>query len=108
MVTPLAEEFGYLGIGVNARKVMTGEHALPEGVDPLAAKLLAHLKMNDRAREATPPPAIVMVPAHVEGWRKAKERALCGSQKLHFGHSKAGAGRPNIAEFEAAMANIPH
>ena len=48
MVSPLVENFGYLGIGENTQKVMAGTYDPPEGIHPVAVKLLEHLKMPDR------------------------------------------------------------
>jgi hypothetical protein len=45
---------------------------------------------------------------YIQGWKHAKEQTTTGSAILHFGHFKAGARDPLIADFEATMAHIPY
>ena len=47
MKSPLVEEFGYLGIGENARAVLEGTYTPPPGTNKYAAMLLEQLKIPD-------------------------------------------------------------
>jgi hypothetical protein len=47
MKSPLVEEFGYLGIGENARAVLEGTYSPPSGTNKYAAMLLKQLKIPD-------------------------------------------------------------
>jgi hypothetical protein len=107
MKSPLVEDFGYLGIGENARAVLEGTYIPPQGTNVYAAMLLEQLKIPDRIRDNSLP-AFIETEQFVQGWRHAKERTTTGSAFLHFGHFKAGTRDPVIAEFEATMAHIQY
>ena len=42
-----------------------------------------------------------------DSWKAAKENTSSGPSGLHFGHFKADALVPHLAELDATMANIP-
>jgi hypothetical protein len=107
MKSPLVEDFGYLGIGENARAVLEGTYIPPQWTNAYAAMLLEQLKIPDRIRDDSLP-AFIEMEQFVQGWRHAKECTTMGSAFLHFGHFKAGTRDPVIAEFKATMAHIPY
>ena len=107
MKSPLVEEFGYLGIGENARAVLAGTYDPPQGTNKFAAMLLEQLKIPDSIR-ADPLPACIETSQFIQGWKHTKERTTTGSEFLHFGHFKAGVRDSVIADFEATMAHIPY
>jgi hypothetical protein len=51
MKSPLVEEFGYLGIGENARAVLAGTYVPPQGTNEFAVMLLEQLKIPDSLRQ---------------------------------------------------------
>ena len=105
---PLLDLVGPLGTGPAAAAILKGEFVVPPGVDHWAAKLIPHLKRPDavaRAERRTPQ---VSVDKHCQGWKRAKEQTSSGKSGITFGHLKAGAMCPEIAEFEAQMADIPY
>jgi hypothetical protein len=107
MKSPLVEDFGYLGIGENARAVLDGTYVPPPGTNAYAVMLLEQLKIPDSIRD-DPLPAFIETEQFIQGWRHAKEHMTMGSAFLHFGHFKAGTRDPVIADFEATMAHIPY
>ena len=44
MVPPLSDKVDGLGIGLGAQQILNGSFAIPEGTDPIAAKLIPHLQ----------------------------------------------------------------
>jgi hypothetical protein len=108
MRSPLVDEFGYLGIGENARAVLAGEYTPPPNVDKYAAMLLHHLKQLNSSKQPPRFSAMITTEQYIQGWKQAKERTTTGSAILHLGHFKAGARDSLIADFEATMSHIPY
>jgi hypothetical protein len=108
MRSPLVDEFGYLGIGENSRAVLAGEYVPPPNIDKYAAMLLQHLKQLTASKQPPRFSAMISTEQYIQGWKHAKEQTTTGSAILHFGHFKAGARDPLIADFEATMAHIPY
>jgi hypothetical protein len=69
--------------------------------------LLEQLKIPECIKK-DPLPAFIETEQFIQGWKHAKERTTTGSPFLHFGHFKASARDPDIAEFEATMSHIPY
>jgi hypothetical protein len=107
MKSPLVKEFGYLRVRENAQSVLAGTYISPHGTNEYAAMLLAQLEIPEGIRN-DPMPAFIETEQYIQGWRHAKETMTTGSDFLHFGHFKAGAHDPIIAEFEATMSHIPY
>ena len=67
MKSPLAEEFGYLGIGENARAVLEGTYSPPSGTNKYATMLLEQLKIPN-CIQSDPLPAFIMMEQFIQGW----------------------------------------
>ena len=106
--SPLYEAVGDMGFGPASEAILAGTYEIPEGTDPYAAKLIHHLRMPDRVRDAPPVDTSLDVERYRDGWRKAKEVTSSGISGLYFSFWIAGVEHQGICEFEAIMANIPY
>ena len=106
MIPPLSDDIGHLGVGPKADQILRGEYVLPPGTDPHAAKLIQHLCMDKDVAQAAPMSTVITTEEHCRGWQRVRERTSSGPTGLHFGHFKAGATRPTVADFEAIRDRI--
>jgi hypothetical protein len=106
MLPPLVDQFGYLGVGPQAKAVLAGTYTSPSPIDPYAARLLQGLQTIPGCKDK-PLRTGIQTSDFVQGWSKAKEQTSAGPSQIHFGHCKTMARDPLIATFEAAMASIP-
>ena len=105
---PLLNLVGPLGTGPAAEAILNGDFVVPEGVNYWAAKLITQLKRPAAVTTLQQRKPHVSVDKHCKGWKRAKEQTSSGKSGITFSHLKAGATCPEIAEFEAQMADIPY
>jgi hypothetical protein len=102
---PLFELLGPLGTGEAAEAILNGTFIIPPEVDEYTAKFIKQLR---RPPEVTQMSLDLPIQSYQQGWGKARENTASGPSGLHFGHFKAGARDPGIAEFERQMSHIPY
>jgi hypothetical protein len=100
---PLLSDFGLLGRPTTIEQVLKGTYEPPPTADPYAQLLLQFLH---RPPGVPTFDMVVTMDDFVHGWRRAKERTSAGPSKLHFGHFKAIAQHPDLAELEVSLLNI--
>ena len=106
---PLAMLVGLVGTGLAVEAILQGKFVIPPNMDYWAAKLIPHLARPQAVRQRPPRENDgISIENHCSGWEKAKEYTSSGPSGLNFGHFKAGARHPEIAEFEAIMTSIPY
>jgi hypothetical protein len=77
-------------------------------IDPHASLLLQHMRHPDSLLADASPPAFITTEGHISGWKRANENASAGYSGIHFGMYKAQARDPDLAEYDAALRNIPY
>jgi len=105
---PLFDEISSLGFNPAGDAILNGFFEISEGTDPYTAKLICHLWMPDRVRNAPPVDTSLNIEDYRRVWQRAKEKTSSGISGLHFGNFKAGAEHEGICRFEAIMSNIPY
>ena len=107
MQEPLLSELGYLGITASCDQILEGTYQPPPGINQYTRELLQHMQrlpIQYPSKKAT-----ITTPMFKEGWKKIKENTSAASiSGVTFGHMKACAQDDFLAEFEAAMANLPY
>ena len=107
MKEPLLSDIGYLGNTKACEDILRGRYTVPEGVNIYTRELIHHM----RSLPLNHAPPIAEIPTHTftAGWKKMKEATSAASVNgLHMGHMKACAQDTFLAEFEAAMVNLPY
>jgi hypothetical protein len=108
MTSPLLDDFGYLAQGAATSAVLDGTYIPPPGTDIYAAKLLKELQVSPAVRQAPPMNIVFDTDQFSKGWRKAREFTATGPSGLTFSHFIAATYDPQLASFDATMANIPY
>ena len=107
MQEPLLSDIGYLGTTDACNDILAGSYNIPEGVSTYTRELIHH--MRRLPLQHAPPQAEIPTATFKSGWKKMKEATSAASTNgLHMGHMKACAHDNFLAEFEAAMANLPY
>ena len=101
----VAEELGLLGAFVVCDQVLKGTCCPPEEVDQRTRDLLQALS-NPNDLPCSPRP-VVSMDTFQQGWSQTKEKESAGAHGVHFGHAKAYASSPPLADFEATMSRVP-
>ena len=107
MREPLLSDLGYLGTTAECDQILEGTYNPPPGTNEYTRELLQHMKCLPL--KYPPPKAEITTQMFKQGWKKIKEDTSAASiSGVHFGHMKASAQDEFLAEFEAAMANLPY
>jgi hypothetical protein len=107
MQEPLLDDIGYLGTSDSCEKILDGTYQPPRGTNVYTRELLEHMKRLPISHIY--PHAGISTSMFKEGWKKIKEQTSAASiSGVTFGHMKACAQDDFLAEFEAAMANLPY
>jgi hypothetical protein len=107
MQEPLCSELGYLGISESCNQILAGTYQPPEGTNIYTRELLQHMKCLPIQHPIDK--AEITTQMFKDGWKKIKENTSAASiSGVTFGHMKACAQDEFLAEFEAAMANLPY
>mmetsp|Transcript_30004 Transcript_30004/g.45928 ORF Transcript_30004/g.45928 Transcript_30004/m.45928 type:complete len:284 (-) Transcript_30004:338-1189(-) len=106
---PLNEMLGTYGTGSLADAVLQGDTQVLRILPTAAKALLENLSWRENVPDSQRHPFLPLIETaeYTAFWKKAREYTSSGPSGLHFGHFKAGANRPHIAEFEACMTLIP-
>ena len=108
---PLVSEFGYMANTPAATEVLQGTYTPPPNTDEHARILLRALQtpqeISDNVGNFTPNRHIT-TEAHIQGWKKAKEKTSAGVSGRHFGMYKAHIQRPELAELDASMRSVAY
>jgi len=102
--TDMIQRFGEIGANrPELKNVLAGKSQPLPTDDTYTTKLLQHLSR---------PPNITKLPPrslqeYNMGWRKSQETTASSMSGIHFGHYMAGTFNPEIAIFNATMADLP-
>ena len=103
---PLFSAVGPLGVGPGADAILNGTFEIPPGTDPYAAKLIPFLAKPASVTE--PISTDLSLEEHQQSWLRSREQTSSGPSKMHFGHAKANARNPRLAEYDRIMRAIPY
>jgi hypothetical protein len=111
--TPLMQpnfisQVGYLAELPGADKILDRTFKTTSDMDPHAVQFLQHLKMEPIVCNDKPISRAISTASYRESWRKMKPNTSSSSYGPMFVHYIAGSQDPEIAEFDATMANIPY
>lgn len=107
MTGQLQRDLGYDGLTPSGEAILNGTYEPPPGTGQYTRELLQQLKMVDTIFD-TVPEAKMTTTQFREGWKKIKEQTSAGISGTHFGHLKACAEHPKLAEMEASFSHIPY
>jgi hypothetical protein len=99
---------GYLAELPGADEILDGTFQPAPDMDPYAVKFLEQLKMQPAVRDAAPLSRAISTASYRESWQKMKPTTSSSPYGPTFVHYIAGSQDPEIAEFDATMANIPY
>lgn len=103
--TPLVADFGPIGNQETVDRVLAGTYEPPPGTDPFSRRLLQALRRDEHAGTSGCESRITSSD-FLAMWSKASERTSSSPFSCHFGHWKAIASRPILAETNACIASI--
>ena len=99
---------GYIGELPGTEEILNGTFIPDANMDPYAAQLILHLKMEDTVRNAPAITKVISTTSYQESWKKMKPNTASSPFGPEFVHYIAGSQDNQIAEFDATMANIPY
>ena len=103
----LLQELGFLGLTHSATSIADGTFICPDNVHPFANEFFQQFICHRHTLPA--PPNIMTTASFKQGWKKMKEATSAASLTgIHFGHLKAASLDDSLADFEAAIANVPY
>ena len=100
-------ELGYLGLTPSSSSIINGTYICPANSPPFVEEFLQQFKLKDH--NITPPPNVMTTTSFTNGWKRMKEITSAASLTgIHFGHLKSSSLDSSLADFEAAIANVPY
>ena len=105
MVSPLVEEFGYLGLGDSSQQVLDGTYSPPSGTNDSTTKWFQQLQYRDQTDKSWEPNISRDDFQHC--WKRVRTKTAAGFSGLYANHFKSTLGNTYIAEFDREMANYP-
>ena len=107
MNDPILHDLGYLGLTNAASSIINGNYTCPQNAPPFTEEFFQQFAYNPNT--STAPPNIMTTSAFKQGWKKMKESTSAASTTgIHFGHLKSASLDPSLADFEAAISNVPY
>ncbi len=107
MTGQLQKDLGYDGLTPAGEAILKGTYEPPPDTGQYTRELLQQLKTVDAIFDDLPK-AKMTTAQFSEGWKKITEQTSAGISGTHFGHMKACADHPRLAEMEASFAHIPY
>jgi hypothetical protein len=106
--TTIRHRLGYLMDNDKiAQQVMDGTFSPPEGTDPVAAKLLEKLQMEDSVCQLGPLDMSITPEDNRSEWKKQKERTALEPTGLGFSHYKTACLTDNLNEVDSFLQTAP-
>ena len=107
MKEPLKSLLGCTGNTAFCESILQGNAIFPPGTPHYTREFLQQMKRSDRAFQQ-PVSSSISKGDFIEGWKVMKERTTSASKTgLHFGHLKASALHPQLADFESSISHLP-
>ena len=108
MQPEFVQRVGYLAELPGAEEILNGTFVPDPNMDPYAVQFLAHLKMEEKVRDAGPISKAITTESYQASWKKMKPNTSSSPFGPAFVHYIAGSQDKEIADFDATMANIPY
>lgn len=102
-----AELLGFDGKGPAAESILDGTFQCPAGTHQYICDFFQAMKKEPHIPHPAAQP-VMSTNDYILGWKKMKERTSAGITGIHFGHMKACATDPELADFEATVSHIPY
>jgi hypothetical protein len=96
----------YLAELPGAKEILNGTFVPEPGMDPYVVQFLSHLKMETAVTTQPPISKVISTQSYQNSWKKMKPNTSSSPFGPTFVHNIAGSRDQQIAEFDAAMANI--
>ncbi len=108
MQPEFVQRVGYLAELAGAEEILNGSFVPDANTDQYTVQFLSHLKMEQVVRDAAPISKSISTESYQASWKKMKPNTSSSPFGPAFVHYIAGSQDPQIAEFDATMANIPY
>ena len=107
MQEPLRSLLGKTGTTEFCRNILEGTAVFPHNTPPYTIEFFNQMKRSDRANQHKVTNHISKED-YIDGWKLMKESTSSASTNgLHFGHMKASAMDPVLADFESSISQLP-
>ena len=103
----LLQDLGFLGLTDSSSSIINGTYICPDDSPPFTNEFIHQFRLINH--DIPSPPNIMTTKSFTSGWKKMKEITSAASfTGIHFGHLKSASLDPSLADFEAAIANVPY